>query len=215
MGMAGSLTHDIVKGPPPPPIERGWGGDGDGSEGRGASRRASFTGLFVLLAASTMVFAAFTSAFVVRRGLSDDWSSLSKPPILFVNTVVLLASSVVLDLSRRALKAHDRSKFNLWWTAATVLGILFLVGQAIAWRQLKDAGVYVATNPASSFFYVLTAAHAFHLLGGVTALVYVDIQAWRLRLGPAKRTAIDVTAIFWHFLDGLWVYLMILFYVWG
>ncbi len=213
MGMTGSLTHDVLKGPPPPPNERGWGGGG--SDGRGANRRASFTGLFVLLAASTMVFAAFTSAFVVRRGLSDDWTSMAKPPILFVNTVVLLASSFVLDLSRRALKAHDRGKFNLWWTAATALGILFLVGQAIAWSQLKDAGIYVATNPSSSFFYVLTAAHAFHLLGGVAALVYVDVQAWRLRLGPAKRTAIDVTAIFWHFLDGLWLYLMVLFYVWG
>jgi len=140
---------------------------------------------------------------------------MPKPPILFVNTVVLLASSLVLDLSRRSLKAGDRSKFNLWWTAATALGVLFLAGQAVAWLQLKAAGVYVSTNPSSSFFYVLTAAHAFHLLGGVSALLYVDVQAWRLRLGPAKRTAIDVTAIFWHFLDGLWVYLMLLFYVWG
>lgn len=215
MGMAGSITHDVLKGPPPPPVDRGWGGGDGNPEGRGSSRRASFTGLFVLLAASTMVFAAFTSAFVVRRGLSDDWASIPKPPILFVNTVVLLASSVVLDMSRRALKAHDRSKFNLWWTVATALGILFLLGQAFAWRQLKAAGFYVATNPSSSFFYVLTASHAFHLLGGVAALVYVDVQALRLRLGPAKRTAIDVTAIFWHFLDGLWIYLMILFYVWG
>src|SRR5579864_2615917 len=100
MDMAESLTHDI-----------------------GVSRRASFTGLFVLLAASTMVFAAFTSAFVVRRGLSDDWATMPKPPILFVNTAVLLASSVFLDLSRRSLKAHDRSKFNLWWSVATGLGI--------------------------------------------------------------------------------------------
>jgi cytochrome c oxidase subunit 3 len=213
--MAGSLTHDIIKGPPPPPVDRGWGGGGDNSEGRGSSRRASFTGLFVLLAASTMVFAAFTSAFVVRRGLSDDWASMEKPPILFVNTAVLLVSSLALDLARRALRKHDRSKFNLWWSIATGLGILFLIGQAYAWRVLKDAGVYVSTNPASSFFYVLTASHAFHLLGGVTALVYVDVQALRLRLGPAKRTAIDVAAIFWHFLDGLWVYLMVLFYVWG
>jgi len=214
MGMSGSLTHDVFKGPPPPPIEHGWGG-GDGSDNRGSSRRASFTGLFVLIAASTMVFAAFTSAFVVRRGMSDDWASLPKPPVLFVNTAVLLVSSVVLDLSRRALKSGNRSRFNLWWTLATALGILFLVGQAYAWRLLKDAGFFVSTNPASSFFYVLTASHAFHLLGGVTALVYVDIQALRLRLGPAKRTAIDVTAIFWPFLDGLWVYLMVLFYVWG
>ncbi len=214
MGMAGSLTHDIVQGPPPPPIDRGWGGDG-GSEGRGANRRASFTGLFVLIAASTMVFAAFTSAFVVRRGLSDDWTTMVKPPILLVNTIVLLASSFVLDFARHALKRRDRSSFNTWWTAATALGILFLVGQAYAWRQLKEGGVYVSTNPSSSFFYVLTAVHAIHLLGGVTALVYVDVQALRLRLGPAKSTAIDVSAIFWHFLDGLWLYLMVLFYVWG
>ena len=216
MGMAGSLTHDIIKGPPAPPIDRGWGGDGGGNyDGRGADRRASFTGLFVLLAATTMVFAALTSAFVVRRGLSDDWLSMHKPPILWVNTVVLLASSIVLDRARYALKARDRSKFNFWWTAATALGILFLVGQALAWRELKNAGVFIASNPSSSFFYVLTAAHAFHLLGGVSALVYVDVQALRLRLGPAKRTAIDVSAVFWHFLDGLWLYLMLLFYVWG
>ena len=214
MGMAGSLTHDIIKSPPPP-IDRGWGGDGGGNDGRGANRRASFTGLFVLLASSTMIFAGFTSAFVVRRGLSDDWVATYKPPILFVNTVILLLSSVLLDVSRRALRAHDRTKFNIWWTGATALGILFLVGQAVAWIQLKNAGVFISTNPSSSFFYVLTAAHAFHLLGGVAALVYVDIQALRLRLGPAKRTAIDVSALYWHFVDGLWLYLMVLFYFWG
>lgn len=215
MGMAGSLTHDVIKGPPPPPSDRGWGGDGGGPDGRGSSRRASFTGLFVLIAASTMVFAAFTSAFVVRRGLGNDWAAIEKPRILFLNTAILLASSVVLDLSRRALKNHNRSRFNLWWTSGTVLGLLFLVGQALAWKQLNDAGVFIASNPSVSFFYLLTASHAFHLLGGVAALIYVDIQALRLRLGPAKRTAIDISAIFWHFLDGLWLYLMVLFYVWG
>ena len=162
-----------------------------------------------------MMFAAFTSAFVVRRGLGNDWAAIPKPGILLVNTAVLLASSVVLDLSRRALKHGNRSRFNLWWTLATALGILFLIGQAAAWQQMKAAGFFVATNPSSSFFYLLTASHAFHLFGGVIALLYVDVQALRLQLGPAKRTAIDVTAIFWHFLDGLWLYLMVLFYVWG
>src|ERR1035441_6884595 len=126
MSMSASLTHDILHGPPPP-IDTGWGG-GDHGSGRGASRAASFTGLFVLLAASTMAFAAFTSAFVVRRGLSDmdDWTGVHYPPVLFLNTVILLGSSFVLDLSRRALKAGDRSKFNFCWSAATALGILFL-----------------------------------------------------------------------------------------
>src|ERR1044072_5064736 len=100
MGMA--LTHDI-----------------------GVNRRASFTGLWVVLAPSPMVFAAFISAFVVRRGLSDDWATMHKPPILFVNTVVLLASSAALEMARRALRAGVRSRFNTWWTAGTLLGLLF------------------------------------------------------------------------------------------
>jgi cytochrome c oxidase subunit 3 len=164
-----------------------------------------------------MLFAAFTSAFVVRRGLSDmnEWVSIQKPTVLFWNTGILLLSSLILDRSRRALKTGARTQFNLYWTIATALGILFLVGQAYAWYQLKQANIFISTNPSSSFFYVFTAAHAAHVLGGVTALVWVDVQALRLRLGPAKRTMIDITAVFWHFLDGLWLFLMLLFYVWG
>ncbi|HXA51278.1 MAG TPA: cytochrome c oxidase subunit 3 [Candidatus Acidoferrum sp.] len=213
--MAGSLTRDAFSGPPAPPFEGGWG-DGDSSpEGRGSSRGASFTGLYVLLAVTTMVFAAFTSAMVVRRGFSGDWVSMHKPGILWVNTAILLASSFALEAARRALRNHKRDRFNVWWTAGTVLGFLFLGGQALAWRQLQSAGVFLATNPSSAFFYILTGAHAVHLIGGVAALLYVDVQALRLRLGPAKRTAIDVSTIFWHFLDLLWLYLMLLFYVWG
>jgi len=169
----------------------------------------------LLLAASTIVFAALTAAFVARRGLSDDWASTPKPPILWVNTAILLISSLALDGSRRALKTGDRGRFTACWTAATALGILFLLGQAWAWMELRHAGIYVATNPGSSFFYVLTAAHAIHLLPGLAALAWVDVQALRLRLGPARRTAIDVTAVFWHFLDGIWILLMLMFYVWG
>lgn len=213
--MPATVSHGIIHRPPPPPVHHGWGGGPGGPGGRGADRRASFIGLFVLLAATTIVFAAFTVAFVMRRGLSDDWSAVPKPRILFVNTAILLASSGILDFSRRALKAGNRGRFNLWWTVSTALGLLFLAGQWLAWRELAAAGVFVASNPASSFFYVLTAVHAFHVLAGLSALAYVDVQAWRLRLGPAKRTVIDVSAIFWHFLDGLWVVLMLLFYLWG
>src|SRR6267142_3805192 len=142
----GSLTRDIVKGPPPP-VENGWGDDG-GNDGRGSSRRASFTGLYVLLAASTMVFAALSSAMVVRRGLSEDWASMAKPAILWLNTAVLLISSFALEMARRALKSGGRARFNTWWTTGSVLGLLFLAGQAIAWQQLKNAGVFISTNPS-------------------------------------------------------------------
>lgn len=212
--MATQVTTDIWKGQDPPPGGNGFGG-GDGSGGRGVSRRASMTGLMVLLAAVVMFFAALTSAFIVRRGLSNDWLSTQIPRVIWLNTAVLLASSAALELARRALKAGRREVFNRLWTTGAVLGALFLGGQYLAWQNLRSQGIYMATNPSSSFFYVLTAAHALHLVGGVVALAYVSIQALRLRLGPGKRTAIDVSAVYWHFLDGLWVYLLILFLVWG
>jgi cytochrome c oxidase subunit 3 len=198
-------------------VESVWdngGGSGD-SGGPGDARGASFIGLYVLLAASVMVFVALSGAFVFRRGLSGDWASMPKPPILFLNTAILLASSSALEVARRALKAGLRSKFNAWWSAGAVLGVVFLFGQALAWQRLKDLGIYMATSPSSSFFYILTASHAFHLVGGVAALIYVAVESLRVSQGPARRTVIDISAIFWHFLDGLWVYLMVLFYVWG
>jgi cytochrome c oxidase subunit 3 len=198
-------------------VESAWdnGGGSGGSGGPGDARGASFIGLYVLLAASVMVFVAFSGAFVFRRGLSGDWASMPKPPILFLNTAILLASSLALEVARRALKAGLRSKFNAWWSAGAVLGVVFLFGQALAWQRLKDLGIYMATSPSSSFFYILTASHAFHLVGGVAALIYVAVESLRFSQGPARRTVIDISAIFWHFLDGLWVYLMVLFYVWG
>jgi cytochrome c oxidase subunit 3 len=173
------------------------------------------TGLLVLLAATTMAFAAFTSAYVVRRGMSSDWVAIRLPHILWANTAVLIASSALLELARRRLKSGRRTQFNRYWTAGTALGVLFLLGQGWAWKELSAAGIFIASNPSSSFFYLLTAAHGLHILGGLSALVYVDVQALRLRLGPGKRTAVDVSAVFWHFVDGLWIYLMALFLVWG
>jgi cytochrome c oxidase subunit III len=213
--MPGSLTKDAVTGPPAPPPDLGGFGDGRPPGGWGASRRASFTGMVVLLAAITMMFAALTSAFVVRRGLSNDWVETPLPHVLFANTAILLLSSAVLEIARRRLRSGHRADFTRYWTGGSLLGILFLLGQGYAWRELKDAGIFVASNPSSSFFYLFTAAHGLHVLGGIVALVWVSVQAITLRLGPGKRTAVDVSALYWHFLDGLWVYLMLLFLVWG
>jgi cytochrome c oxidase subunit III len=213
--MPGSSTTDIIGGRGAPPSTTDFGGGGGEPGGRGSSRRASITGLLVLLAASVMMFAAFTSAFFVRRGLSNDWVDTPLPHILWVNTAVLLASSGGLELARRALRNGRRTAFNRYWTLATVLGALFLGGQYMAWRQLNDAGIYLASNPSSSFFFLLTCVHAVHLLGGMTALGYIDVEALLLRLGPGKRTAVDVSAYFWHFLDAVWIYLMALFFFWG
>jgi cytochrome c oxidase subunit III len=172
-------------------------------------------GLYLLLVSSTVVFLSFIAAFLMRRSIASDWVSAPKPKILLVNTAILIISSGFIEKARHKLHLRNRVAFNRWWTAATVLGILFLVGQSIAWSQLADEGFYMASTPAVSFFYMLTACHATHVIGAVAALIYVDVQAVRFRLGPAKRTGIDVSAVFWHFLDVMWLGLMLLFYLLG
>jgi len=171
-------------------------------------------GMWFALTGIVMLFAAFTSALVVRKGMSFDWVAVSLPRILWLNTFVLLASSATLELSRRSLRAGSANEFFRWLSATVVLGLGFLGGQLVAWRELAARGVYLATNPGSSFFYVLTAAHGLHLLGGVVALAYVASRARRIALGRARRTPVDVTAIYWHFMDALWIYVFFVLVSW-
>lgn len=161
-----------------------------------------------------MMFIAFTSAYIYRQGLSFDWQPMEAPPILWFNTAVLLASSATFELSRRALKREAFAAFQRGLSLTTGLGIVFLLGQYEAWRQLAAQGIYLDTNPHSSFFYLLTGAHALHLLGGVVALGVVTAGALRQRHTATERIAVDCTAIYWHFMDGLWVYLFLLLFLW-
>jgi cytochrome c oxidase subunit 3 len=155
-----------------------------------------------------MLFAAFTSSLVVRRGLSQDWSPLPVPGILWLNTAALLLSSVTLEGARRTLsRSRNAARFTRWWLATTLLGMAFVAGQLLAWRELSERGIYLASNAGSSFFYLLTAAHGVHLLGGIGGLVYVGVRAARRRV---SQTAVDAAAIYWHFMDALWVYLIVL-----
>jgi len=157
-----------------------------------------------------MLFLALTSAMVVRAEISGDWVRTAIPPILYFNTLVLICSSLTLELSRRALKREDGEKFARWLYLTTALGVTFIVGQLVAWRELAARGIYINTNPSSSFLYLLTAAHGLHLLGGILALLYLVFRTRQIIRNPRKRIAVDVTAIYWHFMDGLWIYLLIL-----
>jgi cytochrome c oxidase subunit III len=168
-----------------------------------------------LLVSSSIVFLVLVAAFLARRGTGGNWVSTPKPHILLANTVLLVVSSWFVEVARRQLRHRNRVGFNGWWTGATALGVLFLLGQGLAWDQLRARGLYIASSPSTSFFYILTATHAAHVVGAVAALIYVDVQAIRFRLGPAKRTGIDVSAVFWHFLDVMWLCLMALFYLLG
>jgi len=178
---------------------------------RGAER-ASRSGIWVGLFAITMSFAAFSSALFVREG-TPDWGHLALPSILYLNTLVLLLSSGTLELSRRSLAhraANGSGGAGIVWLACTLaLGIAFCCGQYMVWQNLRAQGIYLATNPNSSFFYVLTFVHVLHLAAGIAALLYLGARLM-FRRAAFRRSLFDNTAIYWHFLSVLWVYLFLL-----
>jgi cytochrome c oxidase subunit III len=176
------------------------------------------TGIWVGLAAITMSFAAFTSALFVRQSSATDWHHLSIPPIVFLNTLVLLASSVTLEIARKRLSQFMRNKEGtrqvpLTWLGITLgLGLIFVVGQYAAWLKLRAEGLYLATNPNSSFFYVLTAMHALHVLGGLGGLLRV-INKLRQPVLSLRRSTMDATSYYWHFMGILWLYVLMVVWI--
>jgi cytochrome c oxidase subunit 3 len=180
------------------------------------SSPAASTGIWVGLAAITMTFAALTSALVVRKGASTDWQHFTLPSVLYLDTLLLFASSVTLEMARRqfaislgGLRSAVVSPAR-WLYLTLFLGLLFVSGQYAAWLQLRGEGLYLSTNPSSSFFYVLTAAHALHVLGGLCGLVLVIFRLHKARL---RRSTLDIASRYWHFMDVLWVYLFLLLWI--
>ena len=220
-----------------PPLLGGGGGDrgGDGSSDHGERLRRTRLGLIVGLVASSMLFVSFTSVYIMRRGLPTlddrtggyvrDWLQVNLPTrLLLINTALLLLSSITVELARRQITrqtalAPVRSipgvsigkEQNFPWLGATVgLGLAFLAGQWMAWRELGNRGFYLATSPSSSMIYVLTAAHAIHLAGGLLVLVYAGATALTQKPVEDRRIVVDVTAWYWHFMAILWLYIFAL-----
>jgi cytochrome c oxidase subunit III len=180
-----------------------------------AAARASQSGIWVGMFAITMSFAAFTSALYIRQA-STDWTHIATPRILFLNTFFLILSSAMLELSRRALKpeipsqAADHGKGGRFLAASLLLGMLFVLGQYLAWRQLRTQGLYLATTPNSSFFYLFTGAHALHLLGGLAALIYLRVHLAVAR--GVRQNLLNGVVTYWHFMAVLWVYLLLVIF---
>jgi cytochrome c oxidase subunit 3 len=176
------------------------------------------TGIWVGLAAIAMSFAALTSALYVREGSGySDWTHISLPPILWFNTLALVLSSIALERARHRVAAFMRGEHSnrsvpmLWLNLTMSLGLLFVVGQYFAWLKLRSEGLYLPTNPNSSFFYVLTGVHVIHVLGGLGGLSRVMLK-FRSAANPLRRSTMDATSYYWHFMGLLWVYL--LFILW-
>ena len=231
MGTMVTSTERVVQkkvglgGGPPGPKDvrsRGGGGGGRGRGGYDAYGRFSPAkyriGIWVALAAVAMMFTALTSAYIVRANTSNDWRPIAMPRLLWLSTALILLSSITFEVARRSLKQGKAKVYQRWLLLTVLLGLAFLATQLMAWRQLVAQGIYLSSNPHSSFFYVLTGAHGLHLLGGVLALDFLLLRSWRRRYeedAVEKRLAVaNAVAIYWHFMDGLWIYLFLLLFLW-
>ncbi len=201
-----------------PGIVDSWHGGGGGENppepGAGGGALPVHTkqiGLWALLVTISMLFAGFTSAYLVRRA-AGGWTPIPLPPVLWLNTFILLVSSATMEGARRALRSWSLGALKRWLSVTMVLGVVFLGGQVLAWQDLARRGIFLPTNPHSSFFYLLTAVHGLHLLGGLIALGVVLVRAWQERYTP-YHPAVGLCATYWHFVDLLWVYLFILLFV--
>lgn len=168
-----------------------------------ANNRGMSIGLIAALSAITMLFAAFTSAYVVRRGLGNDWAPLSFPQILAATPLLLVAGSICLEIGWR--NRAKKNVFRNYCYGAALLGTLFLAAQVYVWMNLSQNGVQISTHPAAAFFYIFSGIFCVFVLGGVVALIWKGLQG----VLHSKNVV-----YYWHYLSVFWLYLLGLLY-WG
>ncbi|MGI8838810.1 MAG: cytochrome c oxidase subunit 3 [Pyrinomonadaceae bacterium] len=207
---------------------RSRGPNGNGSPKRNGHGHAFFDarssanryriGMWVGMASILMLFTGLSSAYIVRAASANDWQPLRMPGVLLLSTALIIISSITLEFAQRKLKNAAQSAHKSLLAVTTLLGFGFLASQVFAWNQLAQQGIYISSNPHSSFFYLLTATHAVHLLGGLAGLMFLTLRS-RLRiddeLAAAKGQAqTDAVTLYWHFMDVLWIYLFLLLFFW-
>jgi cytochrome c oxidase subunit 3 len=164
-------------------------------------------GLWVFLAVAGALLTLFVSAYLMRMHMSHDWRTLPTPWILWFNTVLLALSSFGLHRAQMAARIGWREGIGLGLVAAGLSAVAFLAGQYVAWLQVMEEGFLLATNPSSSFFYLITAVHGLHLAGGMVALGRTGLRAWRGAELAQLRLSVELCATYWHFLLVAWLVL--------
>lgn len=178
----------------------------DAFSGKSLNTHSKAIGLVTFLAVATSLFGLFISAYTLRMKM-PDWSPVTEPDILWINTGILVLASIAFQWTRgAAIKDKERS-VQIGLTLSGVLTILFLLGQLLAWQRLQEAGHYLSRNPANAFFYVLTAIHGLHLLGGLWVWARSTIKAWSGAGAESVRVSVELCTIYWHFLLLVWAVL--------
>ena len=165
---------------------------------------AAKLGLGVFLAVVGALFTLVISAYSMRQSLAD-WRALPVPKLLWFNTGVLVLSSIALQWAYLAARRNDLDGVIIGLLGGGVSAVIFLVGQLLAWQQLIVAGYFVASNPANSFFYLITAVHGLHLMGGLVALGRTTSKVWRGAKVAEVQLSVELCAIYWHFLLLVWL----------
>jgi cytochrome c oxidase subunit III len=170
--------------------------------------------LWVGIGSIIMMFGAFTSAYVVRRA-SGNWFEFKLPDIFLLNTAVIILSSITIHLSYRAFLSGAERRYKGMLIATFLLGIAFVILQYFGWQAMTDIGATFTVNPSSSFIYVISGLHAAHVLGGLAAVSVAMAHAFILPYKPTPRRKLrfELVVQYWHFVDILWVYLMVFFMV--
>jgi cytochrome c oxidase subunit 3 len=169
--------------------------------------------LWVAIGSILMMFAGLTSAYIVKRSQAS-WLMLEIPIVFWYSTAAILASSITVQLSLKALKAREMMAYKRWLMITAVLGVLFLVLQIVGFRQFGANDIRLVgagSNASYSFLLAISGLHGLHVLGGVIALVVIAIQALRVATRNYNTVPLEVAATYWHFVDALWIYLFIFF----
>ncbi|WEX85867.1 cytochrome c oxidase subunit 3 [Sinorhizobium garamanticum] len=175
---------------------------------------AAKIGLAVFLAVVGALFTLFISAYFMRMA-SSDWSPLPLPRFLWINTGILALSSAILHWAKVEAERRNEEAARTSLLVAFAAGLAFLVGQLFAWRALSSAGYLLTSSPANSFFYMLTAMHGLHIVGGLAALGRVSLRTWDAPIDQRSRLAIGLCATYWHFMLAVWLVLFALFSGWA
>jgi len=167
--------------------------------------------LWLFIVSVAMLFAAWTSAYIVKRG-EPGWSSFELPSLFWVNTGIVLISSLTMIWAQRSARQDNLERTKLAICITFLLGVSFLVGQFQAWQQMTELGYYftgMGSNTSSSFIYVLSGFHGFHIIGGLGFLLIVLVRTYRLQVNSKSMVSIEMCSVYWHFLSLLWLYLFV------
>lgn len=178
----------------------------DAVSGASIDTNSKTVALTTFLAVATSVFALFISAYTIRMD-EPDWRPLAEPALLWANTVVLILASIAYHWTRNAAVNGLQERLKPGLTISGALTVLFLLGQLVAWQQLSAAGHYVDRNIANAFFYLLTAAHGLHMLGGLWVWARSTMKVWTGADADSVRLSIELCTVYWHFLLLVWIVL--------